>query len=189
MKKKIIFDFDGVIINVEKPFCETYNEIYKDHPDFVFADWENNTRWSLKDVCPLVKDYREIFDSTEFVFKWDFYDEYTEDVLRSLAEDYELVVCTCGTSMNIATKSLWIKHQLPFVKNAILLYNETYKPSDKGIVDMTGALFIDDRASNLEDSNAEHKICFGKELDTNKDTSFIRVYDFKELDTVIRKTF
>lgn len=53
---------------------------------------------------------------------------------------------------------------------------------DKSCVDMSGGIFIDDKLSNLDTSNAKEKILFGKEYPWNKDnTKYTRVMNWMHL--------
>jgi 5'(3')-deoxyribonucleotidase len=56
---------------------------------------------------------------------------------------------------------------------------------DKSIVNMEGAILIDDHTGNLETSNADMKISFGKRYSWNEDWKGIICQTWKEVETLI----
>jgi len=189
-KRKIFFDMDGVIVNIQKAFCEVYNSEYKDYPNFIPADWTKNNKWNLKDVCPLIKSCEDIFNSAELFYKLEFMDKYTFDVLKRLSEDYRIIICSAGSHFNISYKATWIKNKLPFVKEAVLLYNTSKQLCAKGeLTNMQDSIFVDDLNKNLLESNAFYRICFGEEFAWNANTPFTRCRNFKELERIISTLF
>ena len=93
-----------------------------------------------------------------------------EDTIKELNDKYQIIICSLGCFDNIARKSQWIKNNMPYIKDAILLTNQGIK-MDKGVVNMAyeGSVFIDDVKSNLDSSNAERKILFGKKYSWNEE--------------------
>ena len=58
---------------------------------------------------------------------------------------------------------------------------------DKSCVDMSGGIFIDDKLSNLDTSNAKEKIVFGKEYPWNTgNTKYTRVMNWMDALKYIR---
>jgi 5'(3')-deoxyribonucleotidase len=83
---------------------------------------------------------------------------------------------------NIARKAKWIKNNMPYINDAILLTNQGIK-MDKGIVNMDypGSIFIDDVKSNLDSSNAKRKILFGKRFVWNREWNGERCETWSEV--------
>jgi 5'(3')-deoxyribonucleotidase len=181
-KPKLFIDFDETITGSVKAYCDAYNEIYQNHSEFKPADWTKSVAWDIRDVCPLVSDVNQIFGSKEFFYYCDFYDEFTCDALKKLNEHYEIVIVSIGIPENISLKSMWIKKNLPFIKETVLLCNNACRMS-KEIVNMKNGILIDDVKSNLDSSNAKHKICFGEKKEWNQFWEGRRYYSWKTLFT------
>jgi 5'(3')-deoxyribonucleotidase len=168
-KQKLFLDVDSTIIHSPKAICACYNELYKSHPDFKPALWWENTKWHMKDIMPLVNDCNDIFSLPIFFEKCEFINDNTKEIIEKLCKKYEVIICSIGTSGNIAYKSLWLKVNLPCIKEYILLVKNGKCDMDKSSIDMSGdSIFIDDVVSNLESSNAKYKICFGDTYEWNE---------------------
>lgn len=187
MKTKLIIDFDNTIVNSTKAFCETYNELFKSDPKFIPADWNKSNEYNFGDVCPLLESDQDkvyaIFENPLFFKKIRFIDEHTERVIKILNDKFETYICSIGTGKNIYHKYNWLKKNLPFLKHHVFVMHEGCT-SDKSILNMDGAIFIDDHNGNLETSNASIKISFGKRYTWNYDWDGI-VCD--KWDDVLRK--
>ena len=183
-KQKLFLDCDGTIIDSIQAYCQTYNELYKNHSGFQPAIWYKCEQWDLKDQCNLVENVNTIF-SNELFFKYcDFIDRNTQDVIFKLNEKYQVIVCSIGTYSNISLKSQWIKYNLPFIKDSVFLVNKGCKMT-KAIVNMEGAIFIDDVLSNLESSNADYKIVFGDEYKWNKTDKYKRCFNWSDIEKLL----
>lgn len=167
-KPKLFLDFDNTIVNSDKVYCSLYNWLYSTNKDFRYADWTKVRERSYADQCPLaVNDVKEMFEMAEFFMNLEFFPQ-AKETIEKLNEDYEIIIVSIGTPKNLSLKSLWLEENLPFVNKYILL-NNGENLIDKSIVDMEGAIFIDDVASNLTSSNADVKLCFGGKADKNRD--------------------
>jgi 5'(3')-deoxyribonucleotidase len=183
MKTKMFIDYDDTIVNTKKAFCEVYNDLYRLEPYFVPADWTKNREWNFTDTCPLVKDRGEvehIFCNPLFFHYLGFYDLFTKSVLKQLAENYDLYICTIGWLENIAMKAIWMKEHLPFVNKHIFI-NNSISHMDKSDINMANCIFIDDNMQNLLSSSASVKICFGKVFEWNKEWKGLRAYESLDL--------
>ena len=165
---KLFLDFDNTIVNATKSFCNEYNNLYQNHLKFTPARWELVDRYDFKDQCPLVEKVEDIFKMKSFFENLEFINENTYQILQSLNEFYQIIIVSIGTYENISLKSLWIRDNLPFIKDSIFLVNNGCK-MDKSLIDMRNAVFIDDVASNLNSSNATFKRCFGEKHQWNLD--------------------
>jgi len=184
-KQKIFMDFDGTIINSIKAFCYVYNNIkYPSHPEFRPAEWSLVERYDAKCQCPLVENVLELFEHPLFFKSAEFLNGNTYEVLEQLNEKYDVILTSIGTFNNLSMKALWIKENLPFIKQCILLNNGA-NTMNKGIVNMQGGIIVDDVLSNLESSNADIKIIMGDEYDWNKSDKYRRCFNFTDLANVL----
>lgn len=184
---KIFLDFDCTIADSVKTYCNVYNLLYKEQDGFVKANDSKVNRYDLKDQCNLVGHQEDIFSSEEF-FKHLEFMPYAKEVIERLGSKYELAICSIGTLDNISFKAKWIRENLSFINNAILISNVVEAQgikTDKSIVNMKGSIFIDDHSENLLSSDAELKICFGKEYDWNKNWTGQRCFDWKEVEKLL----
>ncbi|HHU98111.1 MAG TPA: hypothetical protein GXX67_12770 [Petrimonas sp.] len=168
-KRRLFVDFDLTLVDSIKAYADTYNIMFKDHPDFTPADPKMITEYDFSCICPLLtnkEDKKAMWNNPVFFDVLQFIDNDTLPVLKRLHEKYELIICTIGTPSNLALKALWLKDNLPFIDNYILINNGNCEMS-KSIVNMRGAIQIDDIPSNLE-GNSEIKILFGKEYPWNR---------------------
>ena len=168
MKKKFFIDFDNTIIDTTDAFCSVYNELYCDHLNFKTAEPDLVNVYNFSDQCPLVKNVLDIFEHPLFFKFASFINDNTCKVLEELSVKYKLIICSIGTPKNLAYKARWLEEKLPFIKDYVLISNPVCK-MNKSIVNMEGAVFLDDIPSNLYSSNAERKILFGKRYSWNKE--------------------
>lgn len=180
MEKIIYLDFDGVVVNSIKAFCDVYNNVFKEEEKFVPADWTKVNRWDLADECPLTVDIVEgVFKSDDFFEVLEFMDEDTLNIINKLKEKYKIIICSIGTPENISKKTMWIKDNLG-IEDMILL-SQSEALMDKSIIDMSDGIIIDDHGNNLITSNAGVKICFGEIKEWNEDWEGIMIANWKEL--------
>lgn len=184
-KQKLFLDFDSTIAQSTKAFCETYNQLYCNHKDFIPANHLKTKKWNLKDQCPLAQNTIDIFSHPKFFEVLEFMPN-AEEVIKELCNKYQVVICSIGTFDNISLKSQWIKNNMPYINNAILLNNEGIK-MDKSTVQMEGSVFIDDVSSNLFSVNAELKILYGQRFDWNKDWQGLWCKDWLEIADLLLK--
>lgn len=172
IKKRLIIDVDGVITNTMMNYCALYNILYEDKKGFVPADWHKVRQYDMKDQCPLVPD-----DEIEDMFnipQMYTYDSFMPDaiaVVNRLSEKYNIEIATIGMRKNLINKYKLLTEYL-FIDTYHGIDVLRYK--DKSHIDMSGAIFIDDVAENLETSNAEKKICFGKKYPWNESWTGLR---------------
>lgn len=179
-KVKLFTDFDNVLVNSTRSFCESYNILYKYHKDFTPANWELVNMWNMQDQCKLLKseaDVLEIFETPIFFKLLKLINENTYEIVRELSEKYHIIVVSIGTPINLSRKALYLQETLPFIKNYALLYNENCK-MDKEIIkmDYPDSIFIDDHVDNLISSNAVNKYVFGKDYIWSKTDDYERLW-------------
>lgn len=184
MKRKIFIDIDGCLLDSISSFCNVYNELYINHPDFIPANPDLVKTWEASEQIPLCQDINELFAHRLFFEFAQPLDKYTLPVLERLSKQYELVVCSIGVPENISRKARFIEKTFPMIKQSIFLSQKNCK-MDKSIIDMSKSIFIDDVASNLESSNASLKICIGKQYDWNKHFKGLRCLDWKSVGEIL----
>ena len=169
-KSKLFLDFDNTLVNSTKQFCKVYNILYADYPEFKPADYTKVINYNFTCQCPLVNNVLSIFEQELFFEDLEFINDNTYEILEKLNRKYQIIIVTIGTPLNLARKAMWLKENLPFIKDYILLNNGNCK-MDKSLVDMSGKdnVFIDDIPSNLLSSNCETKILFGEIFSWNND--------------------
>lgn len=185
--KKLFLDFDCTIVDSVKTYCQVYNLLYKNEKQFKEADYNKVNRYDLKDQCHLV-DHQEVIFSNEVFFNHLEFMPEAKQVLERLAQKYELIICSIGTLDNISYKSQWIKNNVSFIKNVVLLSSAVAVSGikmDKSVVNMKEAIFIDDHAENLLSSNAELKLCFGKKYEWNNDWKGQRCFSWKQVEELL----
>ncbi|MCM0650017.1 HAD hydrolase-like protein [Clostridium swellfunianum] len=185
--KKIFLDFDCTIADTVQAYCKVYNSYYKEHEGFKEADYNSVNRYDFKDQCPLIDHTETIFAKEELLKNTDLMPN-AKEVLERLASSHELVICSLGNLDNISNKAKWIKNNLPFIKNVILISSAVGANGmkmDKSSVDMKNSIFIDDHIDSLLSSNAEVKICFGKEYSWNKSWTGQRCIDWREVEKLL----
>jgi len=166
-KQMFFIDFDATLTNSLKAYCDTYNYLYHNHPDFKQADYTKVNQYDLKDECFLVKNPLDIFEEELFFNNLEFINENTYDVLRKLNEKYKLIIASIGTPSNIAHKAWWLEENLPFIKDYVFITNQDCK-MNKSLINMNDSVFLDDIPENLESSNAKTKVLFGKKYSWNE---------------------
>ncbi len=114
---------------------------------FEFVNWEDMQEYNVMKYCTLAQDfYKSLFELPLF-FDWlQFLNNNTKYLINMLTQKYDIHIVTIGTPNNIELKAMWIKENLPSVKNLIFLSNEGNK-HDKSLIDMSGGIFIDDNSS------------------------------------------
>jgi 5'(3')-deoxyribonucleotidase len=172
-KRNLFLDFDGVVADSIRSYCEYYRIIYKQNPDYTKV-----RQYDLRDQCDLVppEEVNNIVSSQLFFDCLEFMPNALESI-KVLNKNFEIVLCSIGTYKNISYKSLWIQENLPFIENAIFIRNKDCN-MDKAVIDMSGGVIIDDVGLNLATSNAEIKILFDNDFEWNIGAK----YDFKSYD-------
>lgn len=153
-KIDLFLDFDDTICLTSKQFVKLANKKYKKE-----EDWNNINRWDFKDLYPEItnNDIDNIFSSEDFFVDLELC-ENCLDVINSIKNLMNIHIATIGTDKNLKNKMKWIKENLniDFNFNGIL----DTGINDKSSVDMSGAIFVDDRIDNLRSSNANMKILY-----------------------------
>lgn len=158
----IILDFDGCIVNTIKRIVDMYNQ---DHNDNV--DWHTVKSWGFKECTKLNNEVLNSYFAQQRFFNEELeFMPYAKEVIKELANTHKITVCSMGSENNLKYKEKWLNDNLGVYHKFIGVLESEYK--DKSHIDMSGCVFIDDSAKNLETSNASVKICYGEVFPWNE---------------------
>lgn len=176
MKPKLYLDFDGVIGNTVKAVCQLYHQDYALYDNYEFIHPEDVDTWNFEEFTLAKKStFYKYFNTKRFFDVLEPMPGATQ--IKSLYCDFDIKICTIGTRENLRGKDIWLSQNIGGNYELIGLIGV----HDKSAVDMSGAIFVDDKASNLETSNARVKICFGEVHEWNREWNGIHCKDWKEL--------
>lgn len=170
-KQKFFIDFDDTLVQSSRRFCELYSDIYNDDLDFIKPNYRINDLWNFGEQCPLLKKYNEynvedLFGMKEF-FRGLEMQPNAYNVVRELNKKYELCIVSIGTMSNLQHKAEYIKNNLSFIDDVVLLYNKGSQ-MDKSIVNCPeDSIFMDDVLENLLSVRSGHKYVYGVEKPWN----------------------
>ncbi|WP_134111753.1 5' nucleotidase, NT5C type [Hypnocyclicus thermotrophus] len=182
---KIFIDIDGVLWNTEKAIVELYNKKYGYN-----ADWRDVKDWNFSPAIPAGTPdnvINDLFESDEVYSGNNTYEGAVEYIKKLNEEFEEVYFCTVGKNINNSKKLEMLKRLIPEVK--VITISFPYKVlSDKSMINMQGAIFIDDHSSNLNSSNAKYKILFEPNdiKNWNKKWEGIRLKTWKDVYNFIK---
>lgn len=177
-------DFDGVIVNARKAYCDVYSQLYSDYKYYQHPNWRDVKEFDLSKLCPLSRE--DLFEHDLLFYELEFIEDAYNN-LKVLSQEFDIVICTIGTYNNISKKSNWIKHKLPFITSSIFINpNHDYR-AGKSVINMQNGVFVDDVSLNLFSSNAETKICFGEKFAWNEDWNGIKCLTWENLYDELQK--
>jgi|GEM_PF-922448 len=179
----IFIDIDGVLWNTARKIVELYNKKYNHD-----GKWEDAKEWNFSPAIPdgtpdEVID--ELFASKE-IYEGDYTVKDAVDYINKLNNEFsDVYFCTVGKNINNSEKLKMLKRLIPNVK-VITISFPGLVLTDKSMINMDGAVFIDDHSSNLHSTNAKYKILFepygdkvwNKEWKGIKLRSWAEVYHF-----------
>lgn len=181
IKRKLFLDADGTVVNLIKSVVDCYNEDYGSNPDYELINWNEIETWDFRELSlTSKKKIYSYFESERFFDKLEFLDNAYE-VIKRLSEQFDIYIVTMGSKKNLDLKEQWFKQRLPFVT---FIGCDTIKYKFKSHVDMSSGIFIDDRADNLENSNASLKIIYGDMYDWNCKWSGVRCWNWYEVEKI-----
>lgn len=160
---RIIVDFDETIADSIEAICRIYEQRYG-----LYVPPHRVKKWDFSDALPNITadEIEEMFDSDNF-FSLVKPKSMAFEVLKELSSDYKVELATSASETNFAKKVIWMDKNFQFVKELHCIP----LGMSKSIVDMSDAIFFDDKAQNLFESNAEEKVLFEnqKGAEWNKD--------------------
>ena len=160
MKRKIIIDFDDVIVNILQTTIDLYNK--KENKNITVDDFKS---WNTDEVDVNFKKYLYKIDYINMLDK-----RGAIEVIRELCNDdrYEVYIATAGDIRVLEQKQNWIKMNMPFFN-----INHFIFCRDKSI--LRGFAIVDDAYHNLYSSNIKHKIIYDMPHN-KKSTQYDRIY-------------
>lgn len=177
IRKNIFIDFDGVISNTIETIVSLYNEDYCNYHDYKEVHWSDINSWEFTELnCAKPEEIDKYFSQYRF-FNNIILMPNVEYAIFKMLEKYDITVVSMGSAENLIRKYDWIKGNMPQVNFIGCQFSQN---EDKSHIDMSGGIFIDDLAKNLETSNAETKICFGDIYPWNDNWKGIRCYNWHE---------
>lgn len=184
IKRKLFLDADGVIVNLIKAVVDCYSDDFSSHLDYKCVNWHDIKTWDFKELSLISKKkIYSYFESERFFDKLEFL-ENAKEVIARLSERFNIYIVTMGTKKNLELKEQWFKKHLPLV---IFIGCDTSKYKYKSHVDMSDGAFVDDRADNLENSNAAVKIMYGDIYEWNCKWDGIRCWNWYEVEKLLKK--
>lgn len=184
-QEKMIFniDCDNTLVNSTKELVRLLNIKFGTN-----VDWRDVKFYNCKDMFPdiVYQDILDAFANEDFFTELEFFDDVVKVLIKY--KDYLIYkIPTIGTTMNLFYKEKWLNNNMPvdFIFEGI---DKTSTGKEKS--DMVGTIFGDDHVDNLRSSNAEYKILYkgDKDTDWNMQTpedNFIEVKNWKELDVIL----
>lgn len=176
----VIFDFDGVIHNTPKSLVDLYNKLYSDN-----VGYDVSRKWNISGAKKIKNNEQveELFEHKD-MYSVDYLMDGSLELLNKLGE--QVKIATIGRASNIYNKCKNIIDPYFNDIQIIGIIKKEPKNMKKEIVNMSGDIFIDDKMSNLETSNAKHKILFDTiDADWNVEWDGIKVTSMVELENVI----
>lgn len=183
--QKMIIDFDGVAVDHLTPLVQLYNEDCEDKPGYKKVEVKDINTWEMAELnCIDRADRLKYFEDDRFFDRLRFNEGFKAAVCRLNSQGkYEFILATMGTPENIRKKVEWFKKNIKDTGvNFRIIALDSRKNADKSSIDMSGAIFIDDKGSNLETSNAAKKIVFGPKKSWNDEFRGIRLTDWMDIE-------
>jgi 5'(3')-deoxyribonucleotidase len=160
-KIKVYVDFDSSLVNSTKKLVEMLNE--KFHKN---EDWTKIKKYNCNDLFPEVTQQQvtDIFADELFFHGLEIFDNANE-VLSAYSDMFDYIIVTIGTQSNLFWKEKWCLENLTF---PFIFYGIEKDGMGKGkdVCDMSGGIIIDDHIDNIITSNADYKILYKGNYET-----------------------
>ena len=178
-KKRLIVDFDNVLVDSTQAIVDLYNEDFQYYKDFKKIRGCDVGSYGFHELTLATKAYlNQLWNQPRFFHILKLM-PYAREVLEILSIQYDIEVATLGDPANLKQKSYFINDKFPnLIKKTHLINFEEYQ--EKSHIDMSDAIFIDDLPRNLTTSNAEQKFLFGDNFSTET-SDFIRLSNWHEV--------
>lgn len=178
-EKRIYIDLDCTLYNTVKQIVDMYDEDFCYYSDYEKINWEDVRTWDFTELKAARPDQIDVyFNQKRFFDNVEMFDG-AQKVINYLHSYYNIVFVSHGYSPNLRLKEEWIKYHFPYAE---FIGVNLKIHSDKSCVDMSDGIFIDDKTSNLESSNAEYKICYGNIYEWNEDFKEDKINTFSARD-------
>ena len=164
-KKTCFIDLDGVVINTIKVICDLYDQDYCYYSKYKQIPWQEVKTWDFLELNAAKPEYiNHYFNQKRFFDNVEMF-ENAKRTIDWLNKSYNIVFVSHGFEPNLKLKKEWINKHFPYAEFIGVNLKEH---KDKSCVDMSNGIFIDDKAGNLDTSNANIKICFGETYNWNR---------------------
>lgn len=180
----IYIDFDGVIVDTIAGIVELYNEDFQYYRDYKVIYPEDIQTYDFKECSCASAEYINTYFNTPRLFQTLEMMPEAWSSIWTLIDHFSIKVVSHGYSPNLAIKKNWIECNLPYGVEFEGIDLKHY--NDKSSVDMSDGIFIDDKLTNLETSNAAYKILFGNEYDWNRGYDPKKIYRCYNWDEVMK---
>ena len=187
-KPTLFCDLDCVLLDTVRAVVSMYDEDFHDKPGYKKVDWTKIDSWEFVELSLADKETIDgYFNQQRFFDRVDMTPGAKESI-NYLSNFYNIVFVSHGEDLNLHLKEKYINKHFPYAKFIGVKLSEHY---DKSCVDMLGKgnVFIDDIPKNILGSNADIRICFGKDYEWNKNfeqnfesklnNGVCRLYDWK----------
>lgn len=188
-KKPTLFcDLDCCVFETVKVICDLYDSDFHDKPGYKKVDWTKIDSWDFLELSLATKEVIDgYFNQQRFFDRVEMIDG-AKEAIDYLSNFYNIVFVSHGEDLNLHLKEKYVNEHFPYARFIGVKLSENY---DKSCVDMSGKgnVFIDDMPKNILGSNADIRICFGKDYEWNKDfeqdfesqlnDGVCRLYDWK----------
>ena len=186
-KKPTLFcDLDCCVFETVKVVCDLYDSDFHDKLGYKKVDWTKIDSWDFLELSLATKEVIDgYFNQQRFFDRVEMIDG-AKEAIDYLSNFYNIVFVSHGEDLNLHLKEKYVNEHFPYARFIGVKLSENH---DKSCVDMSGKgnVFIDDMPKNILGSNADIRICFGKDYEWNKDfesdldNGIYRLYNWKSV--------
>ena len=180
---KVYIDFDMVIVNTIDAIVKLYNEDFTFYEGFRTISPDQVKTYDFKELICAKKEQIDTYFNTPRFFEELWFVKNAEQSINELNKHFSVSVVTLGDQPNLILKKAWIYW---YWQDIPLIGLDMQSHQDKSSVNMTDGIFIDDKISNLETSNARYKILFGDDYEWNQGYDPQKVYRCHDWDEVMK---
>ena len=189
-KHTAFIDLECVTLETVRCIVELYDLDFHDKPGYKKVDWTKIDSWDFLELSLATKEVIDgYFNQQRFFDRVEMIDG-AKEAIDYLSNFYNIVFVSHGEDLNLHLKEKYVNEHFPYARFIGVKLSENH---DKSCVDMSGEgnVFIDDMPKNILGSNADIRICFGKDYEWNKDfeqdfesqlnDGVCRLYDWKSV--------
>ena len=189
-KPTAFIDLDCVTLETVRCIVGLYDLDFHDKPGYKKVDWTKIDSWDFLELSLATKEVIDgYFNQQRFFDRVEMIDG-AKEAIDYLSNFYNIVFVSHGEDLNLHLKEKYVNEHFPYARFIGVKLSEHY---DKSCVDMSGKgnVFIDDMSKNILGSNADIRICFGKDYEWNKNfeqdfesqlnDGVCRLYDWKSV--------
>ena len=167
MIKKLFIDLDGVVFDTIQTIVNLYNMDHLYYKDFQLVMASDIKTWRFEELTLEPPEFIDrYFNMPRFFTELEMIRSADWIIKRLIKDGYQIIFCSCGSYPNLALKKEWVRKHYPEAEFIPVNHNNYIDKSH--ILMGQNSLFCDDVYENLITSNAEYKVCFGKEYSWNE---------------------